>query len=189
MSTATIYRDSKIYSAATLTADQGKQYTLLAAAVRDTQSILRNHPEFDADGVAIKSGTSRSGVAGSESHPDDIYTALARIDEILGGHDSRMPETFPHLKGSFTTEKTDSHRPKWGNTVPQPATVAALRAIQPDGDYIALAVTLNMVPGDGLKFDRAELTDTGPAAVIESGGASVGGSSVPQLRAFVRWRA
>ncbi|MBU1223093.1 MAG: hypothetical protein KKA22_12950 [Gammaproteobacteria bacterium] len=187
MSTATVYRDGKPIRTTTLTADQAANFVILANAVRDAQNVMRNKPEMDADGDALKGVTHDANVPYSESHPDDIYGVLPRLAELLGKHARAV---YPHLDEAVNGEvlRNADGTPKHGlllvhkNTpVPVPYHPAAAMASQ--------ATTLGMLPTDGLKFDYSELTDTGPAAVTESGGAKVGGFAMPVIRAHVRWRA
>jgi len=173
MPTAIVYRDGKAISTTTLTATQGQQFTLLAAAAGAAQAMLTVN-------AAAKGSAHKSGIENGESHGADIYAALAKIDELLG-KDPRA--IYSHLDqnttGAVLRNPDGTTRrglmPASKNTpIPLP-THAALREIQPD--YTALAETLGMIPVDRLKFDRAELTDAAPI-----------GSGVPVLRASVRWR-
>lgn len=187
MPTATVYRAGKVIRTASLTADQGKQFALLAAAVTDAQNIMRSKPELNADGRALKGGTVRANVANSDSYPDDIYSVLPRLAELLGKHARAV---YSHLDEAINGEvlRNADGTPQHGlklvhKNTPTPA------PYHPAAALAGSASALGMIPTDGLAFDRAELTDTGPAAVTESGGASVGGSSAPQILAAVRWRA
>jgi hypothetical protein len=186
MPTATIFRDGKAIRTTSLTADQSQQFIVLADVVKAAQGILRNKPEISTEGDGLKTGKTDAGVPYSTEWPDDIYTALARIDELVGRNDPR--DNWPWLESGFGTRTGSSGVPRWMNEPHAAAGHPALRAIRPDGNYTALAQTLGMVPTDELAFDRSELTDPGPAAVTESGGAKVGGTGVPVIRAYVRWR-
>lgn len=186
MPTATVYRNGLAIRTTTLTAADAEKFVILAAAVRDAQNVMRNNPEMDASGDALKTGTSDANVPYSESHPDDIYSVLPRLAELLGKHARAV---YSHLDEAVNGEvlRNPDGTPQHGlklthkNTpVPAPFHPAAALASQ--------ASTLGMIPLDGLAFDRTELTDSAPAAVTESGGAKVGGSGVPVIRAYVRWR-
>lgn len=187
MPTATVYRDGKPIRTTTLTADQAAKFLILANAVREAQSTMRNKPEMDANGDALKGVTHDAGVTYSESAPDDIYSVLPRLAELLGKNPRAV---YSHLDEAINgevlrnTDGTPAHGLKLAHkntSIPAP--------FHPAADLVSSAVGLGMLPTDGLKFDYTELTDTGPAAVTESGGAKVGGSGVPVIRAAVRWRA
>lgn len=176
MPTATVYRDGKAARTTTLSADQAANFVILAAAVRDAQNVMRNKPEKNANGDALKTGTTDTGVSYSESQPDDIYSVLPRLAELLGKHARAV---YPHLDEAVNGEvlRNPDGTPKHGlmlthkNTpIPAPYHPAAALAGQ--------ATALGMLPLDGLKFDLTELTDPAPA-----------GFGVPQVRAWVRWRA
>lgn len=176
MPTATVYRDGKAVRTTTLSADQALDFVILAAAVRDAQNVMRNNPEMDADGKALKTCITDTGVSYSESQPDDIYSVLPRLAELLGKHARAVYSHLDEAVNGEVLRNTDG-TPKHGlmlthkNTpVPAPYHVAAALAGQ--------ATALGMLPTDGLKFDLAELTDPAPAD-----------SGVSQVRAYVRWRA
>ncbi|MCL4316157.1 MAG: hypothetical protein M1527_04785 [Gammaproteobacteria bacterium] len=184
MPTATIYRDGRAIRTTTLTADDAEKFVILAAAVRDAQNIMRNKPEMDANGDALKTGTTDTGVY-SESQPDDIYAVLLRLPDLLGKHARAV---YPHINEAVNGDvlRNPDGSPVHGlllahkNTpVPAPYHVAAALAGQ--------ASTLGMIPLDGLAFEKTELTIPAVPAITESGGAKVGG--VPErLLASVRWR-
>lgn len=180
MATSNIYdRAGKIARTVTLTSAQTDQARTLCDAVRDAQNIMKNKPELDIDGHALKGTTSASGAPNSASAPDDVFSVLARLDELVGGDDSRMPLTYPHLNGSPATQRDDSFRPIWPNTVLKAPTHAGLRAIRPDGNYRQAAYDLGLILSatTSTEFERAEVVDS-PAP----------GSGVPQQRAWLRWR-
>lgn len=174
MPTAIVYRDGKPIRSTTLTADQGAQFVVLAAAVKDAQALMRNKPE--TDGLALKGGASDANTLHSERHPDDIYSVLPRLAELLGRH----PRTdYAHLDQAVNGEvlRNADGSPEYGvklahkNTAIPSASLAATA-------LAAQATTLGMLPTDGRKFDYVELVDAAPA-----------GSGVTQIRAHVRWRA
>lgn len=187
MPTATVYRDGKPIRTTTLTADQAANFVILANAVRDAQNVMRNKPEPDANGDALKGVTHDANVPYSESAPDDIYSVLPRLAELLGKHARAVYSHLDEAVNGEVLRNTDG-TPQYGvklahKNTPVPAPFH--RAAELAGQVSALG----MIPLDGLAFSHTELTDTGPAAVTESGGAIVGGVSVPMIRTAVRWRA
>ena len=172
MPTATIYRDGKAIHTTTLTASQGEDFRTLADAVRQAQAVLQFDP-------ATPGASSLSGV--DNFHGASIYEVLPRLAELIGGSVTSIADEYPWLWQSVHSQHEDSFRPFWKNIKAVPKTHRATA-------LVSQATALGMLPTDGLKFDYAELTDTGPAAVAESGGAKVGGSGVPMIRASVRWR-
>lgn len=185
MPTATVYRDGKPIRITPLVAADAEKFVSLASAVRDAQNVMRNNPELVYLGNTLKGVVRDADAPYSERHPDDIYAVLPRLAELLGKHTRAV---YSHLDERVNGEvlRNADGTPRHGlmlvskNTpVPEPFHPAAALS----------ATALGMIPLDGLAFDRTELTDTGPAAVTESGGAKVGGSSVPVIRASVRWRA
>lgn len=185
MPNAIIWRAGKSVRETTLTAAQAEQARTLCDAVRDAQAVMKNKPELDADGHALRGVTSASGVANSASAPDDVFSVLARLDELVGGKDPRL--TYSHLNESVSGEvlRNPDGTPRHGlmlaskNSVPTPPTHAALRAIRPDGNYRQAAYDLGLILSatTSTEFERAEVVDPAPA-----------GSGVPQVRAWVRWR-
>lgn len=198
MATSSIFdRAGKVARSITLTADQAGQARTLCDAIRDAQAVMKNKPELDADGRALRGTTSASGVANSASAPDDVFSVLARLDELVGSKDPRA--VYAHLNEAVSGEvlRDSGGAPRHGlmlaskNTVPTPPTHAALRAIRPDGNYRQAAYDLGLILSatTSTEFERAEVSDPGPAAGTESGGAKVGGSGAPVIRATVRWMA
>ncbi|MCA1977633.1 MAG: hypothetical protein LDL19_00195 [Thiobacillus sp.] len=184
MPTATVYRDGKAIRTTSLSADQARDFVILADAVRAAQSVMRNKTENSATG-GIDGVSHRAGIAYSERRPDDIYAVLPRLAELLGTHARAV---YSHLDEAINGEviRNADGTPEYGlklarkNTpIPAPFHPAAALASQ--------ASALGMIPLDGLAFDRTELTDPPPAPVVTTGGAVVGNGNVPQLRAYVRW--
>lgn len=184
MPTATVYRNGKPVRTTILTSADAEKFVILAQAVRDAQHVMRARPELVYLGNTLKGVSRDADVPYSERHPDDIYAVLPRLAELLGKHPRAI---YSHLDERVNGEvlRNADGTPEYGlklahkNTpIPEPFHPAAALS----------ATALGMIPLDGLAFDRTELTDPGPAAVTESGGAKVGGSSVPVIRASVRWR-
>lgn len=176
MPNAIVYRDGKPIRVTVLTSAQAESFVILANAVSAAQNIMRNHPELDIDGRTLKGATHDANASHTERHPDDIYAVLPRLAELLGKHARAV---YPHLDQSVNGEvmREANGAPEHGlklvnkNTpVPAPFHPAAALAGQ--------ASVLGMIPLDGLAFDYSELVDPPPA-----------GSGVPQVRAYVRWRA
>ncbi|MEW6119381.1 MAG: hypothetical protein AB1593_04750 [Pseudomonadota bacterium] len=173
MPTAIAYRDGKAIRTTVLSAADADKFVVLAAAVRDAQNVMRNKPEMDANGDALKGVTHDANVPYSESAPDDIYSVLPRLAELLGTH---ARATYSHLMSAASVP------------IPAPYHPAAALASQ--------ATTLGMLPTDGLAFDRTELiTDGVPPVQIGTMTALDGtthpvmaGGSHPTVRAYVRWR-
>lgn len=186
MPTATVYRDGKAIRTTVLTDAEAEKFVILAEGVKLAQGVMRNRPEMDSDGRSLKTGSSDTGTPYSERQPDSVYAILPRLSELLGRHARAI---YPHLDQRTNGEvlRDPDGSPTYGlmlaskhTPVPEPFHQAASLAGQ--------ATALGMLPTDGLAFDYAELTESGPAGVIESGGASVGGSGAPVIRAYVRWR-
>lgn len=170
MPTATVYRDGKPIRTTTLTAAQGDDFVILAQAVRQAQAVLHFDPA--TPGTSYKAGNGVPPVGGDELHGASIYSVLPKIADLIGGSSTSIRDEYPHLLDSVHSgPNEDSFLPFWKNLLDVPKTHRAAA-------LVSQATTLGMLPLDGLKFDYAELTDPAPV-----------GSGVPQLRAFVRWRA
>lgn len=176
MPIATVYRDGKPIRTTTLTAAQGEDFVILANAVRDAQNVMRNRPELDANGHTLKGVAYDAGVSHSESFPDDVYAVLPRLAELLGTHARAV---YSHLDEAVSGEviRNADGTPAYGlklanKNTPVPAPFHRAAALW------SSATTLGMLPTDGLRFDHVELIDPAPP-----------GSGVPQVRAWVRWRA
>lgn len=163
MPTATVYRDGKAIRTTTLTADQARDFTILAQGVRDAQN------------ARAASGDDTT-----------IYACLPKIAETLGQH---VRAVYPHLDEAVNGPvlRSPDGSPEYGlklahkhTPIPAPSHPAQLLASQ--------ATTLGMVMADSSAFDYCELTDPPPAPVVTTGGAVVSHGNVPQLRASVRHR-
>lgn len=172
MSTATIYRDGQPIRTTVLTASQGEDFRTLADAVRQAQAVLQFDPA--TPGVSSLSGV-------DNFHGASVYEALPRIAELIGGSSTSIRDEYPWLWQSVhSSPNADTFRPFWKNLFNVPKTHRATA-------LVSQATTLGMLPTDGLAFSHAELTEPGTPAVMESGGAMVGGTQ-PTVRAHVRWR-
>lgn len=193
-STAIIYRDNKVLRSTVLLADDAAKFVVLADGVRQAQDVMRRKPELAADGKSLAGSTSRDGVSYSELAPDDIYSILPRLAELLGKHPRAV---YSHLDKAVNGEvlRNADGTPKHGlmlahkNTpVPAPFHPAAALASQ--------ATTLGMLPTDGLAFDRTELLVDGPPPVQVGTEKRLdgltypvmAGGSAPTVRAYVKFR-
>jgi len=159
MPTATIYRNGQAIRSTTLSTAQAEQFRMLAQAVHTAGQMVHGEPG------------------------QTIYAVLARLDELLD--QTRDPAAVAKNRWPpgqvIQGEVIACNQP-----TPVPLAVE-LRKAFPAGDWRVQAESLGMVPLDGLPFDHCELTDTPPAPVY-SGGVVVGNtSSVPQIRAYVRF--
>lgn len=175
MPTAIVFRDGKAIRTTTLTAAQAADFVILADAVRQAQSVLRNKPELAADGRTLKGATNNSGVPFSERHPSDIYSVLPRIAELLGTH---ARATWPHLDQAVNGEvqRNPDGSPVRG-LPPVHKNVNVPPPFHPAAALAGQAQMLGMTPLDGLAFDYAALADPAPPD-----------AGAPQVRAWVRWR-
>lgn len=194
--TSVVYRDGKAIRTTVLSATDADKFVILAAAVRDAQNVMRNKPEKNANGDALKGVTHDANVPYSESAPDDIYSVLPRLAELLGKHPRAV---YSHLDEAVNGEviRNADGTPAYGlklahKNTPVPA------PFHPAAALASSASALGMIPLDGLAFDRTELIVDGVAAAptgitqvngvaVAATGAMVGGS-IPTVRAFVRFR-